>query len=61
MSEGEVSVTKEQFHDFQRLQKGGLYNMVHPDVRDILCISKEQHYYMMEHYDELEKEFGGIL
>ena len=59
MSEGEVLVTKEQFHDFQRLQNG-LYNMAHPDVK-ILEITKEQHHYIVEHYDELEQEYGGIL
>ena len=56
----EVKVTKEQFHDFQRLQFGGMYNMLHPDVRDILEITKEEHHYITNHYSELVEEYGSI-
>ena len=60
MSAGEVTISQEQFHDYQRLQKAGLYNMLDPQVRDILEISREQHLYIINHYAELEKEYGGI-
>lgn len=60
MNTEQVTVTKEQFHDFQRLQKSGLYNMLDPEVRNVLEISKEQHHYIVNHYAELKKEHGGI-
>lgn len=53
-------VTKEQFHEYDRLLKSGLYkNMVDPEVAYVLGIDRRQHIYIMVHYEELKKKFGG--
>ncbi len=55
-----AKVTREEFRAFQRLQKDGSYNMIDPVVRMIAGLTKEKHLYILNHYGELEKEYGEL-
>ena len=61
MSNTEVIVSKEQFHDFQRLQEDGSYNMIDPAIRDVLDLSKEEHYYILSNYEKLLDMYGSVI
>lgn len=47
------TITSEMFKEFLILQQSGVYNMVSPEVRDHLGISKQQHFYMLKNFDDL--------
>lgn len=57
MSVEEVTVTKGQFESFKNLQKQGVCNMVSPEVRTLVGLTKEQHYYILNNYSELEEKY----
>jgi hypothetical protein len=46
------------FNEFLILQQSGVFNMVSPDVRDHLGISKQQHHYMLKHFEDLKLFFN---
>lgn len=53
--------TKEQFWDYQRIQKEGKFNMW--EVRNVCKVSHTNLttdicLYIMDHYEELEQEYG---
>lgn len=47
------TITSEMFKEFLILQQSGVYNMVSPEVREHLGISKQQHFYMLKNFDDL--------
>ena len=49
----EDSITSKMFNEFLILQQSGVYNMISPEVREHLDISKQQHHYMLKHFDDL--------
>lgn len=53
----EVNVSEKEFKDFVKLQDSGKYNMMDSKVRILCCISRAQHIYIMEHYDELYEKY----
>ena len=57
MSVEEVTVTKEQFNSFKDIQEQGVCNMLSPEVRTLVGITKEQHYYILNNYSELEEKY----
>lgn len=54
-----MSVSKEEFLAFKRVQESGICNMLDPMVRMIAGLTKEKHLYIINHYEELEKQFGA--
>jgi len=54
----EDKITATMFKEFLILQESGVYNMVSPDVRDHLGISKKQHHYMLKHFEDLKLFFN---
>ncbi len=46
-------ITAKMFNEFLILQQSGVYNMVSPEVREHLDISKQQHHYMLKNFDDL--------
>ena len=56
-----MSVSKDEFLAFVRVQKSGICNMFDPMVRMIAGLTKEKHLFIIEHYGELEKEFGVLV
>lgn len=55
----EITVSSAEFQEFVEIQNSGKYNMLDPMVRTIMGISKDKHLYIISHYNDLEKEFGG--
>lgn len=51
------SKTMYNFEKYLKLQKSGELNMLSPEVRERLEISKDEHYYIIEHYSELFEEY----
>lgn len=47
------TITSEMFKEFLILQQSGVYNMVSPEAREHLGISKQQHFYMLKNFDDL--------
>ena len=53
--------TNEQFHDYVRIQMSGVTNMYAIDVVCALSytdLTRENCFYIMDHYDELREEYG---
>lgn len=57
MSEA-ITISKEKMLEFIELRDEGDYNMIDPAVREILELSREEHYYLLSHFDELCKKYG---
>ena len=53
-----MKITRGQFLNFKKLKESGLYNMIDPNIRRILDITKEQHRYILENYEHLEEVFS---
>lgn len=53
-------ITREQFRGFRAMQGRGNFNMYDMRVRKALRISKEQHKYLIAHYDDLELFFRPL-
>ena len=51
-------VTQNEFHRFIRVQRGGICNMVSPDVQTLALIDKQTHMCILNNYKELEEEYG---
>lgn len=50
-------VTREDFKRFVEVQKSGVCNMLSSRVEKLAGLTQEQHLYIIQHYEELEKEF----
>lgn len=53
-----MEYTAKQIRDwktYHRIQEQGLFNMFDPRVRMLTGMSKDEHLFCMEHYDELKK------
>ena len=49
--------TMYDFEKYLELQRSGELNMVSPEVREKLGITKDEHHYILEHYSELLDEY----
>ena len=54
-----ISVSKEQFERYVRVQKSGVTNMLSPDVQILANISSEIHLEIIKNYSKYA-EFYGI-
>ncbi len=52
--------TMYNFEKYLELQRSDELNMVSPEVRDRLGISREEHLYILNNYDELLKEYEEL-
>lgn len=53
-------ITREQFRGFRAMQGRGNFNMYDMRVRETLKISKDQHKYIIAHYDDLDLLFRSL-
>jgi hypothetical protein len=51
-------VSKDEFHRFIGVQRGGSVNMISPDVQVLACIDKTTHMHILNHYEQLEEHYG---
>ena len=49
--------TMYDFEKYLELQKSGELNMVSPEVRERLGLTKDEHHYILMHYGELLEEY----
>lgn len=52
--------TMYNFEKYIQLQKSGEVNMVSPEVRNRLDITKDEHLFILNNYDALLKEFNEL-
>ena len=55
-----MAVTKEEFERYKRVQKSGICNMLSPKVQEYANITKAVHIEIIQNYDELSRQYGGI-
>ncbi len=48
------------FEKYLELQRSGKYNMVSPEAREALGLSKEEHQYIIKNYSEILKEYESL-
>ena len=54
-----VEVTQEDFLEYKRVQKSGMYNMFDPQARQMTNLSKEQWVKIMQEYKKLNEAWGN--
>ena len=53
-----VTITREQFARYLKVQQGGRYNMFSPQARAACGLSREEFFAIAEKYEELEQQFS---
>jgi len=48
-------VTKEEFEEYKNIQESGEFNMLDPRARARTSLNKNQWYFIIKNYNELEK------
>jgi len=52
-------VTKEDFEAYEDIKRTGVFNMMDREVRELIDVTKVQHIYIIENYEELKKKYAG--
>ncbi len=53
-----VSVTKEDFLEYKKVQESGMYNMFDPRAREMTSLSREQWVHIIQSYKSLNEAWG---
>ena len=59
MTTKQVTITKEQFEKYLKVQNSGRFNMFDPRARQAAGLDKEQFMAIISNYNELTKQFEG--
>ena len=54
-----MKITKNQFNAYERVRKGGRYNMFDPNARIMTSLSRDQWLDIMKNYSELKEKYEG--
>lgn len=55
-----MAVTKAEFERYKEVQKSGVVNMLSSQVQDLANISRDTHMEIIQTYDKLAEQYGGI-
>ena len=55
----EFKVSKSKFLEFEKTRQSGICNMFSGMVRELTTLSREEHMFIIKHYDQLHKEYIG--
>ena len=53
-----VSVTKEDFLEYKKVQESGMFNMFDPRAREMTSLSKDQWLRIIKEYEKLDEAWG---
>ena len=53
-----VTITREQFARYVKVQQGGRYNMFSPQARTACRLGRDEFFAIMSKYEELRQQFG---
>lgn len=53
-----VTVTKEDFLEYKKVQQSGMYNMFDPRARQMTNLSREQWVHIIQSYKSLDEAWG---
>jgi len=50
-------VSKQEYKEYLRVQKSGMFNMFDPQARQLTSLSREQWIYIIKNYEMLQETF----
>jgi len=54
-----ISISKEKFDEYKKVQMSGEFNMVDPQARAMTSLSKDEWITIMQEYSKLDKAWGN--
>ena len=54
-----MEVTKEQFQQYVRVQKSGMFNMLDPNAVMVSGLDRDTYFEIIENYNELSDKYEG--